>query len=51
VACEAPAGSTEAAGDCDDTRATTFPGATEVCDGADNDCDGAVDEEAVDRST
>jgi hypothetical protein len=26
--------------DCDDTAATTFPGATEVCDDAvDNDCD------------
>ncbi len=31
--------------DCDDTRATTHPGATESCDGADEDCDGRVDEE------
>ena len=30
------------AGDCDDTRASVFPGATEVvADGRDNDCDGA----------
>lgn len=29
-------------GDCDDTRASVFPGATEVvADGRDNDCDGA----------
>ncbi len=32
--------------DCDDTNADTYPGATEICDGADNDCDGATDEDA-----
>ncbi len=31
-------------GDCDDTNKTVYPGATEVCDGKDNDCDKAVDE-------
>jgi hypothetical protein len=31
-------------GDCDDTDNTSFPGGTEVCDGRDNDCDGAVDD-------
>ncbi len=30
--------------DCDDTDATAFPGAPELCDAADNDCDGTVDE-------
>ncbi|MBU1132390.1 putative metal-binding motif-containing protein [Patescibacteria group bacterium] len=30
-------------GDCDDNNARIFPGAEEVCDGLDNDCDGAVD--------
>jgi hypothetical protein len=30
--------------DCDDTRATTRPGAPEACDALDNDCDGGTDE-------
>lgn len=33
-----------AAGDCDDADPWTWPGATEDCDGADNDCDGVLDE-------
>ena len=39
-------GYTECAGDCDDARAATHPGAAESCDGLDNDCDGNVDEGA-----
>ncbi len=36
--------------DCDDTDASTYPGAEEICDGQDNDCDGAlpVDETDLD---
>ncbi len=29
--------------DCDDTESTVYPGATEVCDGVDQDCDGVAD--------
>ncbi len=33
--------------DCDDADPARFPGAEEVCDGADDDCDGAVDEDVL----
>jgi hypothetical protein len=32
--------------DCDDRNASAFPGGMEVCDGADNDCNGVVDDGA-----
>ncbi len=38
-ACDSAAGQSEDAPDCDDTDAGIRPGALEVCDGADNDCD------------
>lgn len=34
----------EPADDCDDNDSTVYPGATEVCDNKDNDCNGEVDE-------
>ncbi|MBM4396438.1 MAG: thrombospondin type 3 repeat-containing protein [Deltaproteobacteria bacterium] len=34
-------------GDCDDVRAFVSPGATEACDGLDDDCDGTIDEEGA----
>jgi len=34
--------------DCDDSNSTAYPGATEYCDGHDDDCDGQVDEDASD---
>ena len=40
---EAPYTAT-AGGDCDDSMVGVFPGATEVCNGADDDCDGMMDE-------
>ncbi|MDP2312086.1 MAG: MopE-related protein [Pseudomonadota bacterium] len=42
-ACEAPAGSVADASDCDDVTATTYPGAAEICDGLDQDCDTVAD--------
>ena len=43
-ACAAWAGYVANADDCDDTTAATHPGATEVCDGIDNDCAGGIDD-------
>ena len=37
--------------DCDDNDSGTYPGATEQCDEADNDCNGSIDDNPVDGST
>jgi len=44
VACAAPFGMLADAGDCDDLDPGSYPGAVEVCDGADNDCNSQVDD-------
>jgi len=49
--CDPPAGHVADDTDCDDSDAAVNPGATEVCDGADNDCDGSIDVGASDQST
>ena len=48
VACDAPPFYVADDTDCDDTEATVHPGADEICDGQDNDCDPTTDELADD---
>ena len=50
-ACSAPSGYVADDADCDDSDAAINPNAQETCDGADEDCDGEIDEDAVDAST
>jgi len=42
--CTTPTGYTDNELDCDDFHEVVYPGATEVCDGKDNDCNGTVDD-------
>lgn len=44
TACVKPAGYATTSTDCNDSESTVYPGAEEVCDGLDNDCDSALDE-------
>ena len=48
MGCDPDEGFVADATDCDDTRENAFPGAPELCDEVDNDCDGDVDEEPTD---
>ncbi len=51
AACDPPSGFVANTTDCDDTRPNVSPVAAEVCDGLDNDCDGSVDNDALDAAT
>ena len=44
TACDAPDGYVQNGTDCDDQDDGAYPGANEVCDEIDNNCDGSVDE-------
>lgn len=43
-ACSQPVNTAVYPNDCDDSTPTTYPGAPEICDGVDNDCDNDVDD-------
>ena len=56
--CDGSVGFADADGDgyaaceeCDDGASGVYPGAAETCDGEDDDCDGAVDDDATDTIT
>lgn len=48
ISCSAPADSVGDASDCDDAAAGAYPGAAETCEGTDEDCNGAIDDNATD---
>jgi hypothetical protein len=48
-ACSAPPGYVGNGLDCDDNQSSSNPAATEICDGIDNDCDGAIDEGLISK--
>jgi len=48
ISCDRPSGHVAESDDCDDDEATVYPGAPEICDEKDNDCDGLIDEGATD---
>jgi hypothetical protein len=45
AACEAPVNFVADGTDCDDSKAQVHPMAAEICDGLNNDCDDAIDED------
>lgn len=47
--CSAPEGYADNEDDCDDTKASVYPGAHEYENGIDDDCDGLIDEDYVDN--
>jgi hypothetical protein len=50
--CQASGDMVDNGDDCDDSSSSVFPGADELCNGLDDDCDGTMDEDdAIDAST
>jgi hypothetical protein len=50
TSCDLPGGRALVDGDCDDANAEVRPGRAETCNGVDDDCDGEIDEAAVDSA-
>ncbi|MFZ5482495.1 MAG: MopE-related protein [Myxococcota bacterium] len=42
--CSVPSGYSSLSTDCNDASSVSYPGAAEICDGLDNDCDGTADD-------
>ncbi len=51
TSCVQPPDTSTTATDCDDADSSVFPGATEVCNGRDDDCDYVVDEDVAEMPT
>ena len=47
TSCAPPEGYSTDSGDCDDTDVNTYPGAPELCDDVQNDCDGLSSSEGL----
>ena len=51
IDCSQPSGYVASNADCDDTDDTVYSGATELCDGQDNDCNGSIPTNETDDDT
>ena len=51
LACSQPNGYVGNSDDCDDSNSSVYPGADELCDNIDNNCNAEVDENPVDGNT
>ncbi len=49
--CDQPAGYVADNTDCDDAASTIHPGAADLCNGIDDNCDGVIDENAITATT
>jgi hypothetical protein len=49
AACTQPSGTDVVSDDCNDNDINVFPGAPEICNGDDDDCNGSIDDNATDQ--